>query len=180
MNHFQSHTKKHPLKCNKKRLTQDQIRLLESSFNFNKKLDSDQKFQLSQELGVPQRQVSIWYQNKRARWKNQSLEIDYKALQSRLEKTLAYNRRLESEIESLKQELDKVQSILVLPNTPYSFGTSLSTSCSDAVGSPSLIEIPKHQLDDKEIYDCLIGTHHDQGDQYVKSNGRDFFASSVS
>ncbi|KAL2494961.1 Homeobox-leucine zipper protein ATHB-52 [Forsythia ovata] len=101
MDSFQSQTRK-------KRLTPNQVRLLETSFNFNNKLDPDRKSQLAVQLGVPPRQVAIWYQNKRAREKNQSLETDYKMLQVRLENTVSHNARLKEEVERLKDELSKV------------------------------------------------------------------------
>lgn len=102
------------LKCpSKSRLTQDQVRLLEASFNLDRKLDMDRKFHLAQELGVPARQVAIWYQNKRARWKSQSLEMGYKTIQQRLESVLTENERLEKEVQRLSQELTNVRQMLV-------------------------------------------------------------------
>ncbi|KAA8519738.1 hypothetical protein F0562_013994 [Nyssa sinensis] len=71
MDYFQSHTRKHPQKCNKKRLSQDQVRLLETSFYFNNKLDPDRKLQLSQELGLPPRQVAIWLEREVERLKEE-------------------------------------------------------------------------------------------------------------
>ncbi|KAF8391297.1 hypothetical protein HHK36_023599 [Tetracentron sinense] len=110
MDILQCQSNRHPSKCNKKRLTQDQVRLLETSFTCDKKLEPERKFQLAHELGLPPRQVAIWYQNKRARWKNRSLELDYKALQLRLDNALADNRRLEREVSRLKGELEKAQN----------------------------------------------------------------------
>ncbi|GMP72334.1 hypothetical protein CsSME_00030416 [Camellia sinensis var. sinensis] len=168
MDYFQSHshTRKHPLKCNK-RLTQEQVRLLETSFNFNNRLDPDRKSQLAEELGLPPRQVAIWYQNKRARWKNQSLEADYKSLHEKLENVLEDNERLQREVERLRQELDKAQDMLLSFNNMNNTtnNSSLSNSC-DEVGSSSFIHDHHHQsiikVDDhdhhldKELYACLI------------------------
>ncbi|XAR66513.1 hypothetical protein NMG60_11012782 [Bertholletia excelsa] len=179
MDSFQSHARKTQLKCNKKRLTQDQIRLLETSFSFNKKLDPDRKSQLAQELGLPPRQVAVWYQNKRARWKNQSLEVDYKALQVRLESVLEENERLGREVVRLKHELHKAHDVLISFNTAYNNNhssiPSLSTSC-DEVGSSGLLHDSKQHLD-RELFACLIAG--DQG-QFDKPDGRDFFAPSIS
>ncbi|XP_059625974.1 homeobox-leucine zipper protein ATHB-52-like [Cornus florida] len=176
MNYPHSQYRKHPIKCIKKRLNQEQVRLLEASFNFNNKLDADRKLQLSQELGIPPRQIAIWYQNRRARWKSQSLEVDHKALQMRLESALADNKRLEREVERLREELDKAREILLAFNTPNysSLPPSISTSCDD-VGSSSLLGDSKNQLD-KELFACLIG---DEG-PFGKPNGHDFFAPSIS
>ncbi|KAK9268048.1 hypothetical protein L1049_010487 [Liquidambar formosana] len=156
MDYFKFQAQKHLPKWNKRRLTQDQQRLLETSFNFNTKLEPDRKFQLAQELGLPPRQVAIWYQNKRARWKNQSLEMDYKALQLRLENALGDNKRLEKEVHRLKQELDKAHKMLLSSsNTAYSSFSSLSASC-DEDGSSSFLDNSKSCLE-KEFYACLTG-----------------------
>ncbi|EYU28020.1 hypothetical protein ABFS82_13G102600 [Erythranthe guttata] len=110
-------TQKHQTitKSRKKRLTENQVRLLESNFSSNNKLEPDRKCQLAAELGVPPRQVSIWYQNKRARDKAQSLEIDHGNLQLRLESVLADNARLKGQVAMLKDELNRIQSAFVTP-----------------------------------------------------------------
>ncbi|XP_049401736.1 homeobox-leucine zipper protein ATHB-52-like [Solanum stenotomum] len=101
------------LNHNKKRLTQEQVKRLEASFDLTKKLELDQKLQLAKELGVPPRQIAIWYQNRRARWKNQSLELDYTTLQLKLDTTLAEKKQIEKENERLKIELKKVNEMLI-------------------------------------------------------------------
>lgn len=114
MNHSTFHNQKpssqKPNKHTTKRLNEDQVRLLESSFDSNKKLDPERKQQLSRQLNIPPRQIAIWYQNKRARWKNQSLEYDYTMLQLQLEATLVETKHLQKEVEHLRAELNKVQA----------------------------------------------------------------------
>ncbi|KAI4322974.1 hypothetical protein L6164_022619 [Bauhinia variegata] len=102
-------------KQKKKRLTEEQVNILERSFvsNNSKKLEPERKFQLANQLGVPARQIAIWYQNKRARWKTQRLELEHGALQLKLENALAEKRKLDKEVEKLKAELDKAQDMLV-------------------------------------------------------------------
>ncbi|GJR22698.1 homeobox-leucine zipper protein ATHB-52 [Tanacetum coccineum] len=56
------------------------------------------------QTGLPPRQIAIWYQNKRARWKNQSLEHDYNMLQLQLEATLFETRQLQKEVDKLRAE----------------------------------------------------------------------------
>ncbi|KAJ6293011.1 hypothetical protein OIU77_008977 [Salix suchowensis] len=96
----------------KKRLTQDQVRLLERTFTSNRKLEPELKAQLANQLGVPPRQISIWYQNKRARWKTQNLELDYNTLHLKLENVLADRRRLEREVAQLQEELRRAQQMV--------------------------------------------------------------------
>ncbi|KAL2475314.1 homeobox-leucine zipper protein ATHB-52-like [Abeliophyllum distichum] len=132
MDSFQSQTRK-------KRLTPNQVMLLETSFNFNNKLDPYRKSQLASQLGVPPRQVVIWYQNKRAREKYQSLETDHKMLQVRLENTVSHNAMLHEEVARLKDEL-----------------RFLGSSSCDEVRSTNFIHSSKNHLD-KEPYASLIG-----------------------
>lgn len=107
MDAYHSQHQKH-----KKRLTQDQVKLLETSFDHRKKLEPEQKLQLARELGVPPRQIAIWYQNKRARWKTQSLELDYNVIRVRLEHALVEKRKLERDVMRLQVELEKAHEML--------------------------------------------------------------------
>ncbi|KZV36397.1 homeobox-leucine zipper protein ATHB-52-like [Dorcoceras hygrometricum] len=135
----------------KKRLNQDQVQLLESSFDASKKLDPERKFQLARQLGVPPRQIAIWYQNKRARWKNQSLELDYSALEVRLEAALSEKKHLEKQVCGLRGELKRAQEMLsaasrlaqaeVQPQVEKAWIpplSSLSSCCDEGGGSSSL------------------------------------------
>ncbi|CAA3000604.1 homeobox-leucine zipper ATHB-52-like [Olea europaea subsp. europaea] len=167
MDNFQSRTQKHQLK-HKKRLTQEQLRLLETSFNLNTKLDPERKSQLAQELGLPSTRVAIWYQNRRARNKNQSLEDDHKALKLKLETVMEDNARLQDEVQRLKQDLNKVREIF------GTFNSSLSSSCDD-VGSSDLLNGSKHHLE-KDLYASMVA----DGGPFGSSDGYDFFSSSVS
>lgn len=163
------HSSKHNMK---KRLTKDQVRLLEISFASNKKLEPERKLQLSRDLGIPPRQIAIWYQNKRARWKTQSLELDHGALQLRLEAASAEKKQLEKEVERLRQELEKAHKVLVsvrqFSNPPLMDVSSLSRCC-DERGSSSLhdqdhgscswVNNSNEALQLEELYACLMGGH---------------------
>ncbi|XVF18778.1 hypothetical protein REPUB_Repub11eG0052700 [Reevesia pubescens] len=157
-------------KHNKKRLNLDQVRLLEKSFNGNKKLEPELKLYLANQLGVPPRQVAIWYQNKRARWKTQSLELDYNTLQVKLENALSEKRRLEKDVKYLQEELRKSQEMLFAMNNqrdnhhqhhlPTTFVSCNSTMSSEEGGSSSFHEDNVHDheaLQIDELYACLIG-----------------------
>lgn len=89
--------KKKKNKNNKRRFSDEQIRSLESIFESESRLEPRQKLQLAKELGLQPRQVAIWFQNKRARWKSKQLERDFSVLRSN------YNT-LASRFEILKKE----------------------------------------------------------------------------
>lgn len=163
MDFFHTQTQqKHPPKhnnSNKKRLTQDQVRLLERSFTANKKLEPELKLQLANQLGVPPRQVAIWYQNKRARWKTQSLELDYNTLQVKLENALADRRRLEKEVMQLQEELRKAHEMLFASNqgAPPPLNLSCNSSCDEGGSSGLQEDVSGEVLQLNELYACLLG-----------------------
>jgi homeobox-leucine zipper protein len=64
----------------KRRLSSEQVRALERSFEVENKLEPERKARLARDLGLQPRQVAVWFQNRRARWKTKQLERDYSAL----------------------------------------------------------------------------------------------------
>lgn len=118
---------------NNKRPTPDQVRLLEASFKANNKLHPHRKLQLCHQLDIPVRQIAVWYQNRRARLKNQSLELDYGALENRLEIVLYQNMQLEKQVEKLGLELQKSSVVLQQPHA-----TCVSSTCNEEGGSSNM------------------------------------------
>ncbi|CAN6324034.1 unnamed protein product [Urochloa humidicola] len=93
----------------KRRLSVEQVRTLERSFEVANKLEPERKAQLARALGLQPRQVAIWFQNRRARWKTKQLEKDYDVLRRQLDAAraendalLAHNKKLQAEIMALK------------------------------------------------------------------------------
>lgn len=82
---------------NQKRFSEEQIKSLEVIFQSETRLEPRKKVQLARELGLQPRQVAIWFQNKRARWKSKQLETEFNVLRQN------YND-LASQFESLKKE----------------------------------------------------------------------------
>ncbi|XP_074585771.1 homeobox-leucine zipper protein HOX20-like isoform X2 [Curcuma longa] len=66
----------------KRRLSAEQVRALEKNFEVDNKLEPERKVRLAQELALQPRQVAVWFQNRRARWKTKQLEHDYAALKA--------------------------------------------------------------------------------------------------
>lgn len=93
----------------KRRLTMEQVKTLEKSFELGNKLEPERKMQLAKSLGLQPRQIAIWFQNRRARWKTKQLEKDYDtlkrqfdALKADSEELLSRNKKLQAEILTLK------------------------------------------------------------------------------
>ncbi|KAL5663810.1 hypothetical protein ACJX0J_023918, partial [Zea mays] len=88
----------------KRRLSVEQVRTLERSFEVANKLEPERKAQLARALGLQPRQVAIWFQNRRARWKTKQLEKDYDALRRQLDAARAENDALLSHNKKLQTE----------------------------------------------------------------------------
>ncbi|KAJ4901832.1 Uncharacterized protein Rs2_15783 [Raphanus sativus] len=65
------------------------VPLLEKSFETENKLEPERKTQLAKMLGLQPRQVSVWFQNRRARWKTKQLERDFNLLKSSYDQLLS-------------------------------------------------------------------------------------------
>ncbi|KAL5541601.1 hypothetical protein UlMin_009311 [Ulmus minor] len=89
----------------KRRLIANQVQFLEKTFELENKLEPERKLQLAKELGLQPRQVAIWFQNRRARFKTKQLEKDYGAVNSLEEKFLSKEKGKENlDLENLVQE----------------------------------------------------------------------------
>ncbi|GAA0159017.1 homeodomain transcription factor [Lithospermum erythrorhizon] len=89
----------------KRRLSSGQVQLLERSFEVENKLEPERKVQLAKDLGLQPRQVAIWFQNRRARYKNKQLEKDYDVLKSNYDKLKSDYDHIFKENEKLKNEV---------------------------------------------------------------------------
>lgn len=82
----------------KKRLSSDQLESLERSFQEEIKLDPDRKMKLSRDLGLQPRQIAVWFQNRRARWKAKQLERLYDALKQEYDSVSKEKQKLQDEV----------------------------------------------------------------------------------
>ncbi|KAK8672942.1 hypothetical protein V6N13_111299 [Hibiscus sabdariffa] len=94
----------------KRRLGVDQVKALEKNFEVENKLDPERKVKLAQELGLQPRQVAVWFQNRRARWKTKQLERDYGHLKTSYDTLKANYEALQHENEALLKEIRELQT----------------------------------------------------------------------
>ncbi|KAE8670778.1 Homeobox-leucine zipper protein HOX16 [Hibiscus syriacus] len=109
----------------KTRLTVEQVQSLEKSFEADNKLEPERKIQLAKDLGLQSKQVVIWFQNRRARWKTKQIEKDYDCLQA------SYNN-LKADYDDLLEEKDKLkQEVLELTDKLSMKGKELLSKASE-------------------------------------------------
>ncbi|KAL5722700.1 hypothetical protein ACHQM5_006186 [Ranunculus cassubicifolius] len=89
----------------KRRLNMEQVRTLEKNFELGNKLEPERKMQLARALGLQPRQIAIWFQNRRARWKTKQLEKDYDVLKRQFDAIKADNDALQAQNKKLHAEI---------------------------------------------------------------------------
>ncbi|PKU71450.1 homeobox-leucine zipper protein HOX21 [Dendrobium catenatum] len=119
----------------KRRLNMEQVRTLERNFELGNKLEPERKMQLARALGLQPRQIAIWFQNRRARWKTKQLEKDYEALKREFEIVRsqndalhAHNKKLQAELSALKGR-DGAELINLNKETEGSSSNRSENSC---------------------------------------------------
>lgn len=89
----------------KKRLNLEQVKALEKSFELGNKLEAERKVQLAKALGLKPRQIAIWFQNRRARWKTKHLEKEFVVLKKQFDAAKADNDALKLQNQKLCTEV---------------------------------------------------------------------------
>ncbi|GMN33900.1 hypothetical protein TIFTF001_004399 [Ficus carica] len=101
----------------KRRLSVEQVKALEKNFEVENKLEPERKVKLAQELGLQPRQVAVWFQNRRARWKTKQLERDYGLLKANYDSLKLNYDTLQRDNESLLKEIRELKSKFQEENT---------------------------------------------------------------
>lgn len=101
----------------KRRLSVDQVKALEKNFEVENKLEPERKVKLAQELGLQPRQVAVWFQNRRARWKTKQLERDYGVLKANYDTLKVTYDALQHDNEALLKEIRELKAKLNEENT---------------------------------------------------------------
>ncbi|CAL9111034.1 unnamed protein product [Musa textilis] len=117
----------------KRRLSPEQVRLLERSFEAENKLEPERKSELARKLGLQPRQVAVWFQNRRARWKTKQLEHDFDRLKS------SYGSLL-SDHDSLLKENDRLRSQVISLTEKLQSRTAASAGAAGIAGTKSDVQ----------------------------------------
>ncbi|KAL0720091.1 hypothetical protein Bca4012_069415 [Brassica carinata] len=160
----------------KKRLQLEQVKALEKSFELGNKLEPERKMQLAKALGMQPRQIAIWFQNRRARWKTRQLERDYDSRNSLslLNPTmilfLPHNKKVLAEVMSLKNN-DCNEASIIRREGEASWSNNGSIENSSDIN----LEMPgetttTHVSTIKDLFPSAIraSTHHHQNNEMVQ------------
>nr|GMC59933.1 homeobox-leucine zipper protein ATHB-40-like [Ipomoea batatas] len=126
----------------KRKLSDEQVKLLEQSFWDEHKLETGRKDRLASELGLDPRQVAVWFQNRRARWKSKRIEEEYSRLKSEHETAVVEKCRLEAEVLKLKEQLSDAEKKIQRMSLELSDGASAASPSSSSfsmVSSPPFL-----------------------------------------
>ncbi|XXG55330.1 hypothetical protein AAC387_Pa03g3025 [Persea americana] len=151
----------------KRRLTQEQVHLLERSFESENKLEPEKKSQLAKKLGLQPRQVAVWFQNRRARWKTKQLERNYDLLKASYESLLTDYNSVAKENERLRAE---VVSITVKLQAKEVIGQQTDPLLENAVGQIPTSMTAKDRLSSSSGGSAVVDEDSpqliDSGDSY--------------
>ncbi|KAJ4961616.1 hypothetical protein NE237_021526 [Protea cynaroides] len=123
----------------KKRLNMEQVKTLEKNFELANKLEPARKMQLARALGLQPRQIAIWFQNRRARWKTKQLEKDYDLLKRQFESIKADNEALQIQNKKLQAEILALKSRE--PTESINLNKETEGSCSNRSENSSEINL---------------------------------------
>ncbi|CAN8236352.1 unnamed protein product [Cochlearia groenlandica] len=155
----------------KKRLSLEQVRALEKSFELGNKLEPERKIQLAKALGLQPRQIAIWFQNRRARWKTKQLERDYDSLKKQFDvlksdndSLLANNKKLHAELTSLKKQ-DRKETTKIKREASWSNNESTENNNNNNSDTSNVNMI-------KDLFPSTTSTHIDNH-QMVQEQDQD-------
>ncbi|XP_058772423.1 homeobox-leucine zipper protein ATHB-13-like [Vicia villosa] len=139
----------------KRRLNMEQVKTLEKSFELGNKLEPERKMQLARALNLQPRQVAIWFQNRRARWKTKQLEKDYDVLKRQYDAVKLDNDALQAQNQKLQAEIMALKSREPTESINLNKETEGSSSNRSENSSDIKLDISRTQASDSPL-----STHH--------------------
>ncbi|KAK6942696.1 Leucine zipper, homeobox-associated [Dillenia turbinata] len=119
------------MQMKKRKLTSNQLMFLEKSFEEEMRLEPERKTKLARELGLHPQQVAVWFQNKRARWKNKQLERLYDTLKQEFDVITREKQKFQEEVLRLRATLNEVTTRKQVPTDISVGGDEKVESTSD-------------------------------------------------
>ncbi|XWS34066.1 hypothetical protein CRYUN_Cryun21dG0007200 [Craigia yunnanensis] len=138
----------------KRRLNMEQVKTLEKNFELGNKLEPERKMQLARALGLQPRQIAIWFQNRRARWKTKQLEKDYDLLKRQYEAVKADNDALQTQNQKLLAEIMALKSRE--PTESINLNKETKGSCSNRSENSSDVKL---DISRTPAIDSPLSTH---------------------
>ncbi|PHU02579.1 Homeobox-leucine zipper protein HOX21 [Capsicum chinense] len=124
----------------KRRLNMEQVKTLEKNFELGNKLEPERKMQLARALGLQPRQIAIWFQNRRARWKTKQLEKDHEVLKRQFDAVKAENDALQTQNQKLHAEIMALKN-REQPTESINLNKETEGSCSNRSENSSEIKL---------------------------------------
>lgn len=125
----------------KRRLNMEQVKTLEKNFELGNKLEPERKMQLARALGLQPRQIAIWFQNRRARWKTKQLEKDFELLKRQFDAVKAENDALQAQNHKLHSEIMALKNRDQQPTESINLNKETEGSCSNRSENSSEIKL---------------------------------------
>lgn len=113
-------------------------------FESETKLEPRKKVQLARELGLQPRQVAIWFQNRRARWKSKQIEQDFRTLRAQYESLSSQFESLKEEKQSLILQLQKLNDLLSNSSSKKGGTSSGNTNLQDGLEDRGAMQSRDH------------------------------------
>ncbi|MED6150024.1 Homeobox-leucine zipper protein ATHB-13 [Stylosanthes scabra] len=159
----------------KRRLNMEQVKTLEKSFELGNKLEPERKMQLARALGLQPRQIAIWFQNRRARWKTKQLEKDYDLLKRQFEALKADNDALQAQNHKLHTQIKALKNRE--PTESINLNKETEGSSSNRSENSSEIKLDISTRTPNSAIDSPLSTHHHHNHNTNNNNSRTLFPS---
>ncbi|KNA12394.1 hypothetical protein SOVF_125990, partial [Spinacia oleracea] len=106
------------------RLCLDKVKALEKHFEEDNKLQPERKLKIAEEVGLEPRQVAIWFQNRRARWRTKQLEREYGDLRASYDALINDYGSLEQQKLDLLVQLKELKAKIESRNSEMATNTT--------------------------------------------------------